>query len=65
MKFYENIILITVYVHFIKYIVYVQNQKHGVRKTKVQDNILIFNFYYLMQNMLVKVDTSVKDKTPR
>jgi hypothetical protein len=37
------------------------SQKHGVRKAKYQNNILIFNFNYLMQNKLAKV----KAKTPR
>jgi hypothetical protein len=41
------------------------SKKHGVRKEKDQDNILIFNFNYIMQNMLAKVDTSAEDKTSR
>jgi hypothetical protein len=41
------------------------SKNHGVRKGKDQDNILIFNFNYIMQNMLAKVDTSAEDKTPR
>jgi hypothetical protein len=41
------------------------SKNHEVQKGNDQDNILIFNFNYIMQNMLAKVDTSAEDKTPR